>query len=131
MNTTQDVSYPIELLSGLTAGTVQVLITNPAEIVKVRLQVQGQEIAKLNETSGSCQQVLFMLSFYDLYSLFIFVTNLKSHLGTSTQIKPKGTIDVLRELGPKGYLVLQLSSCVVAVLLKRIQIVLGRHVQRS
>ncbi|KAL6058504.1 mitochondrial aspartate-glutamate transporter agc1, variant 2 [Balamuthia mandrillaris] len=39
-----DVSLPVETLAGLTAGAAQVLITNPAEIVKVRLQVQGQEL---------------------------------------------------------------------------------------
>ncbi|OJJ44899.1 hypothetical protein ASPZODRAFT_134315 [Penicilliopsis zonata CBS 506.65] len=37
--------YPYEILAGGTAGGCQVIFTNPLEIVKIRLQVQG-EIAK-------------------------------------------------------------------------------------
>ncbi|KAJ9214894.1 hypothetical protein DTO166G4_3486 [Paecilomyces variotii] len=37
--------YPWEILAGGTAGACQVIFTNPLEIVKIRLQVQG-EIAK-------------------------------------------------------------------------------------
>ncbi|KAI2794237.1 Calcium-binding mitochondrial carrier protein Aralar1 [Penicillium oxalicum] len=37
--------YPHEILAGGTAGACQVVFTNPLEIVKIRLQVQG-EIAK-------------------------------------------------------------------------------------
>jgi solute carrier family 25 aspartate/glutamate transporter 12/13 len=47
------VNYSIELLAGLAAGANQVLITNPAEIVKVRMQVQGQEYAKKKVDAGT------------------------------------------------------------------------------
>lgn len=50
--TDDGVSYSTELLAGLAAGANQVLITNPAEIVKVRLQVQGQELAKKKQATG-------------------------------------------------------------------------------
>eukprot|EP01087_Luapelamoeba_hula_P016239 TRINITY_DN4986_c0_g1_i2.p1 TRINITY_DN4986_c0_g1~~TRINITY_DN4986_c0_g1_i2.p1 ORF type:complete len:650 (+),score=123.36 TRINITY_DN4986_c0_g1_i2:121-2070(+) len=40
------VKLSTELAAGLCGGTVQVLITNPAEIIKVRMQVQGEEITK-------------------------------------------------------------------------------------
>lgn len=54
LSATDGVSYPVEMLAGLAAGTNQVLITNPAEIVKVRLQVQGQELAKqMGSATGS------------------------------------------------------------------------------
>lgn len=42
---TNRIKYPHELLAGGTAGACQVVFTNPLEIVKIRLQVQG-EIAK-------------------------------------------------------------------------------------
>ncbi|KAF3395710.1 Calcium-binding mitochondrial carrier protein Aralar2 [Penicillium rolfsii] len=42
---TQKIWYPHEILAGGTAGACQVVFTNPLEIVKIRLQVQG-EIAK-------------------------------------------------------------------------------------
>ncbi|KAJ6000049.1 hypothetical protein N7481_000458 [Penicillium waksmanii] len=42
---TKRIKWPAEVLSGGTAGACQVVFTNPLEIVKIRLQVQG-EIAK-------------------------------------------------------------------------------------
>ncbi|CAL5872229.1 uncharacterized protein PFLUO_LOCUS6488 [Penicillium psychrofluorescens] len=42
---TKRIWYPSEILAGGTAGACQVVFTNPLEIVKIRLQVQG-EIAK-------------------------------------------------------------------------------------
>ncbi|KAJ6004796.1 hypothetical protein N7540_012595 [Penicillium herquei] len=42
---TQRIKLPHEILAGGTAGACQVVFTNPLEIVKIRLQVQG-EIAK-------------------------------------------------------------------------------------
>ncbi|KAJ5906327.1 uncharacterized protein N7473_003243 [Penicillium subrubescens] len=42
---THKIWYPHEILAGGTAGACQVVFTNPLEIVKIRLQVQG-EIAK-------------------------------------------------------------------------------------
>ncbi|KAF8452981.1 mitochondrial carrier protein [Terfezia claveryi] len=37
-----DISFPWELIAGGTAGGCQVVFTNPLEIVKIRLQVQGE-----------------------------------------------------------------------------------------
>ncbi|KKK13301.1 hypothetical protein AOCH_007718, partial [Aspergillus ochraceoroseus] len=42
---TGKIKYPYEILAGGSAGACQVIFTNPLEIVKIRLQVQG-EIAK-------------------------------------------------------------------------------------
>lgn len=72
LSATDGVNYSIELLAGLAAGANQVLITNPAEIVKVRMQVQGQEYAK------------------------------KKADAAATTAKPKGAMSILRELGIKG-----------------------------
>jgi hypothetical protein len=73
-----DVSYPVELLSGLAAGTVQVLITNPAEIVKVRLQVQGAELAQRKAQAA-----------------------VAGHEAAAVA-RAKGPVDILRELGVRG-----------------------------
>ena len=52
--TTQDtktgkakISFPLEVLSGGCAGACQVLVTNPLEITKIRLQVQGETVRLL------------------------------------------------------------------------------------
>jgi solute carrier family 25 aspartate/glutamate transporter 12/13 len=42
---TGNIKLPYELLAGGTAGACQVVFTNPLEIVKIRLQIQG-ELAK-------------------------------------------------------------------------------------
>ncbi|KAJ5263676.1 hypothetical protein N7478_011281 [Penicillium angulare] len=42
---TSKIKWPAEVISGGTAGACQVVFTNPLEIVKIRLQVQG-EVAK-------------------------------------------------------------------------------------
>jgi len=44
-----DIFFPLEVLAGLGAGFAQVMVTNPLEIVKIRLQVQG-------ETEALCVQ---------------------------------------------------------------------------
>lgn len=38
---TKQIAWPLEVLSGACAGACQVVFTNPLEIVKIRLQVQG------------------------------------------------------------------------------------------
>eukprot|EP00587_Corethron_hystrix_P001030 CAMPEP_0113316702 /NCGR_PEP_ID=MMETSP0010_2-20120614/11881_1 /TAXON_ID=216773 ORGANISM="Corethron hystrix, Strain 308" /NCGR_SAMPLE_ID=MMETSP0010_2 /ASSEMBLY_ACC=CAM_ASM_000155 /LENGTH=950 /DNA_ID=CAMNT_0000173489 /DNA_START=54 /DNA_END=2903 /DNA_ORIENTATION=- /assembly_acc=CAM_ASM_000155 len=43
--------FPLEVLSGGSAGACQVLVTNPLEITKIRLQVQG-ETASLLKAAG-------------------------------------------------------------------------------
>jgi len=58
LSPTDGVSYPIEVLAGLAAGANQVLITNPAEIIKVRMQVQGHELAKKKAEGGAQQAPL-------------------------------------------------------------------------
>ncbi|VEU20078.1 DEKNAAC100025 [Brettanomyces naardenensis] len=48
-----DITMPWEILAGSCAGACQVIFTNPLEITKIRLQVQGEQIsalAKLGET---------------------------------------------------------------------------------
>ena len=45
------ISLPLEVLSGGCAGACQVLVTNPLEITKIRLQVQG-ETARLLSAAG-------------------------------------------------------------------------------
>ncbi|EAS33681.3 mitochondrial carrier protein [Coccidioides immitis RS] len=47
---TGNIWWPYELLAGGTAGACQVVFTNPLEIVKIRLQVQG-EIAKSGQAA--------------------------------------------------------------------------------
>ncbi|KAI5816504.1 mitochondrial carrier protein [Pyronema omphalodes] len=37
-----NITFPLEMLAGGTAGACQVVFTNPLEIVKIRLQVQGE-----------------------------------------------------------------------------------------
>ncbi|GMM34810.1 citrin [Saccharomycopsis crataegensis] len=45
---TGEIGLPYEILAGMSAGCSQVVCTNPLEIVKIRLQIQGQMIGKLN-----------------------------------------------------------------------------------
>jgi solute carrier family 25 aspartate/glutamate transporter 12/13 len=42
-----DIYFPLEVLAGCGAGASQVLFTNPLEITKIRLQVQGETEAML------------------------------------------------------------------------------------
>lgn len=50
-------AYPWEVLAGGSAGACQVIFTNPLEIVKIRLQVQG-ELAKAGVESAKRQTAL-------------------------------------------------------------------------
>jgi len=43
----QDIYLPLEVLAGCGAGMSQVMFTNPLEIVKIRLQVMGEEMTKM------------------------------------------------------------------------------------
>ncbi|SCU93612.1 LADA_0G04038g1_1 [Lachancea dasiensis] len=42
MDSNQNISVPLEILAGATAGACQVVFTNPLEVVKIRLQVRSE-----------------------------------------------------------------------------------------
>lgn len=50
-----DVYLPLEILAGGGAGASQVIFTNPLEIVKIRLQVQGESLRRGLITAGETQ----------------------------------------------------------------------------
>jgi len=60
--------FPLEVLAGCGAGASQVIFTNPIEIVKIRLQIQG-ETAKLEKEfkPKSALQICKDLGFVGLY----------------------------------------------------------------
>jgi solute carrier family 25 aspartate/glutamate transporter 12/13 len=49
--TTKKINLPVEVLSGACAGACQLLITNPMEIAKIRMQLHG-ETARILESRG-------------------------------------------------------------------------------
>jgi hypothetical protein len=57
-------SLVAELTAGLVAGANQVLITNPAEIVKVRLQLQGGEADGARQTTAGVLRELGLRGMY-------------------------------------------------------------------
>jgi solute carrier family 25 aspartate/glutamate transporter 12/13 len=61
-----EVYFPLEVLAGGCAGASQVIFTNPIEIVKIRLQVQG-EAKKFGVAPKSTLQILRELGFRGLY----------------------------------------------------------------
>jgi solute carrier family 25 aspartate/glutamate transporter 12/13 len=61
-----EVYFPLEVLAGGCAGASQVIFTNPIEIVKIRLQVQG-EAKKFGVVPKSTVQILKELGFRGLY----------------------------------------------------------------
>lgn len=60
--------FPLEVLAGCGAGASQVIFTNPIEIIKIRLQIQG-ETAKLvaDYKPKSALTILKELGFFGLY----------------------------------------------------------------
>lgn len=44
-----EITLPWEILAGSTAGLCQVIVTNPLEVSKIRLQIQGEAIRQLKE----------------------------------------------------------------------------------
>jgi len=58
--------FPLEILAGGCAGASQVIFTNPIEIVKIRLQVQG-EAKKFGVAPKSTLTILRELGFFGLY----------------------------------------------------------------
>eukprot|EP01126_Amoeba_proteus_P037677 TRINITY_DN3899_c0_g1_i1.p1 TRINITY_DN3899_c0_g1~~TRINITY_DN3899_c0_g1_i1.p1 ORF type:complete len:420 (+),score=85.21 TRINITY_DN3899_c0_g1_i1:1134-2393(+) len=60
------IQFPLEVLAGGCAGASQVIFTNPIEIVKIRLQVQGEAI-KFGGQPKSTVTILKELGFFGLY----------------------------------------------------------------
>lgn len=58
---------PLEILAGGSAGGAQVLFTNPLEIIKIRLQVQGQVALHTGAAPKSAVQIIRELGFSGLY----------------------------------------------------------------
>ena len=69
----QDIYLPLEILAGAGAGASQVLFTNPLEITKIRLQVQGETTSlykaagKIPPPEQSIFQIIRELGFAGLY----------------------------------------------------------------
>jgi solute carrier family 25 aspartate/glutamate transporter 12/13 len=61
-----EIYFPLEVLAGGSAGASQVLFTNPLEIVKIRLQVQGETIGR-SGTGISAITIVRELGFFGLY----------------------------------------------------------------
>lgn len=67
------ISFPLEVLSGGCAGACQVLVTNPLEITKIRLQIQGETnrllaaAGKPLPKSQSAISIVHELGFVGLY----------------------------------------------------------------
>jgi len=59
-----DVSVPAELVAGGSAGACQVVFTNPLEIVKIRLQVQGEAAGAARQSAMSIVRELGLLGLY-------------------------------------------------------------------
>eukprot|EP01126_Amoeba_proteus_P057871 TRINITY_DN7408_c0_g2_i1.p1 TRINITY_DN7408_c0_g2~~TRINITY_DN7408_c0_g2_i1.p1 ORF type:complete len:437 (+),score=94.79 TRINITY_DN7408_c0_g2_i1:303-1613(+) len=60
------IQFPLEVLAGGCAGASQVIFTNPIEIVKIRLQVQGEAI-KFGAQPKSTLAIVKELGFLGLY----------------------------------------------------------------
>lgn len=58
--------FALEFIAGGCAGASQVIFTNPLEIVKIRLQVQGEAI-KFGGTKKSAMTIVWELGFKGLY----------------------------------------------------------------
>jgi hypothetical protein len=61
-----EVQFPLEVLAGGCAGASQVIFTNPIEIVKIRLQIQGEAVKFGAEPKGTVT-ILKELGFFGLY----------------------------------------------------------------
>ncbi|KAJ1513719.1 mitochondrial aspartate-glutamate transporter agc1 [Coelomomyces lativittatus] len=64
-STQGEISLLSELVAGGCAGASQVIFTNPLEIVKIRLQVQGESVAK--EAQQTAVQIVRQLGLRGLY----------------------------------------------------------------
>jgi len=59
--------FPLEVLAGAGAGCSQVIFTNPIEIVKIRLQTQGESVKLYGATPKSAITIVRELGFRGLY----------------------------------------------------------------
>lgn len=64
---TGEISWPHELIAGGTAGACQVVFTNPLEIVKIRLQVQGEVAKRQGTPKRSAMWIVRNLGLVGLY----------------------------------------------------------------
>jgi solute carrier family 25 aspartate/glutamate transporter 12/13 len=62
-----EIYLPLEILAGMGAGASQVVFTNPIEIVKIRLQVQGEIARQEGIQPKSAMQICKELGFAGLY----------------------------------------------------------------
>jgi solute carrier family 25 aspartate/glutamate transporter 12/13 len=62
-----EVYFPLEVLAGMGAGASQVVFTNPIEIVKIRLQIQGEVFRQTGQPPKSAIQICRELGFGGLY----------------------------------------------------------------
>jgi len=63
-----EIYFPLEVLAGAGAGASQVIFTNPLEIVKIRLQVQGEALTQGKITTPkSTMTIINELGFLGLY----------------------------------------------------------------
>lgn len=60
----QDISIYGEILAGCCAGTSQVVFTNPLEIVKIRLQVQGENLQSQRKSARTIVSELGLVGLY-------------------------------------------------------------------
>ena len=61
------IKYPYELLAGGSAGACQVIFTNPLEIVKIRLQIQGEMVKHHGAEKRSAMWIVRNLGLVGLY----------------------------------------------------------------
>jgi len=62
-----EIYVPLEVLAGGGAGASQVIFTNPLEIVKIRLQVMGEEFKKYGIQPRSAISIIKELGIFGLY----------------------------------------------------------------
>ncbi|KAI1262459.1 mitochondrial carrier domain-containing protein [Xylariaceae sp. FL1019] len=66
---TGQIGLPYEILAGGSAGACQVVFTNPLEIVKIRLQVQGEAV-KAGETAAPKRSAMWIVKNLGLAGLY-------------------------------------------------------------
>lgn len=65
--TTKEMYFPLEILAGGCAGASQVIATNPLEIVKIRLQIQGEIARETGAAPKKATAIIRELGFSGLY----------------------------------------------------------------